>query len=377
MFAVVVDDHGSMQWQEVPDPVAGPGEVIIKVATTSVNRADILQRKGFYPPPAGASEILGLECSGTIVDLGPDDLNIPRTSSNLTARVTQFQLGDEVCALLTGGGYAELVAVPIGQVMRVPNGPDLIVAGSLPEVACTVWSNLIDLANLQSGQTVLIHGGAGGVGSHAIQLAKSVGARVAVTAGTDDRVQWCLDLGADIGINYNTEDFVDRIREATADTTRGANVILDNMGAKYLERNVAALAADGKLAVIGLQGGTTAEINLTKLLAKRGTLFATSLRSRSLEQKEHICREVSDHVWPLISTGRIDPIVAAELPIQEVAQAHQIVESEQPRGKVVLVVDRPEPASTTRPSAAKLRENLKNRDRLFPRLHRKNPEDIG
>lgn len=373
MFAVVVDDNGAMQWQEVPDPVAGPGEIIIKIAATSVNRADLLQRKGFYPPPPGESEIMGLECSGTIVDLGPDDLDIPRTHSNLTARVAQFQLGDEVCALLAGGGYAELVAVPADQVMRIPNGMDLVVAGSIPEVACTAWSNLVDVAGLAAEQTVLIHGGAGGVGSHAIQLAKSLGATVAVTAGTDDRVQWCLDLGADIGINYNTEDFVERIHAATADTTAGANVILDNMGAKYLERNIAALADDGKLVVIGMQGGIKTEFNIAQLLTKRGAVFATSLRSRPVAQKHHICQEVADLVWPLIANGRVVPIVAAEFPIQEVTEAHEMLANEQPRGKIVLVVDRPEPGSSSQPAAARLRESLKAPDRLFPRLNRKNP----
>ena len=373
MYAVVVGDNGAMEWQEVPDPVPGPGEVLIKVAATSVNRADLLQRQGLYPPPPGASDILGLECSGTIVDLGPDDLHIPRTHSNLTARITQFQLGDEVCALLAGGGYAELVAVPVGQVMRLPSGMDLIVAGSLPEVACTAWSNLMNVAGLTEGQTVLIHGGAGGVGSHAIQLAKSFGATVAITAGTDDRVKWCEDLGADIGINYNTEDFVERLLKATADTTRGANVILDNMGAKYLERNVSALASDGKLVVIGMQGGVKTEFNIARLLNKRGAVFATSLRSRPLDQKGQICHEVVDSVWPQIANGKIDPIVAAEFPIQEVEQAHNMVKNEQPRGKVVLVVDRPEPGSSTSSGASRIRDSLKGPDRLFPRLNRKNP----
>lgn len=372
MYAVVVDDKQAMHWQEVPDPVPGPGEVLIKVAATSVNRADLLQRQGFYPPPPGASEIMGLECSGTIVDLGPDELDIPRTHSNLTARVAQFQLGDEVCALLAGGGYAELVAVPVGQVMRLPTGMDLVVAGSLPEIACTAWSNLVGVAGLSKGQTVLIHGGAGGVGSHAIQLAKSLGATVAVTAGTDDRVQWCLDLGADIGINYNDEDFVERVIKATADTTQGANVILDNMGAKYLERNIAALADDGKLVVIGMQGGIKTEFNIGRLLGKRGAVFATSLRSRPLEQKTQICHEVSDTVWPLIANGKVDPIVSGELPIQDVNEAHNIVENEHPRGKVILVVDRPEPGSGTPRAAARLRESFKERERLFPRMNRKN-----
>lgn len=371
MYAVVVDDAGTMQWQEVPDPVPGPGEVLIKVAATSVNRADLLQRQGFYPPPPGASDIMGLECSGTIVDLGPDELDIPRTHSNLTARIAQFQLGDEVCALLAGGGYAELVAVPVGQVMRLPIGMDLVVAGSLPEVACTAWSNLVNVAGLTEGQTVLIHGGAGGVGSHAIQLAKSLGATVAVTAGTDDRVQWCLDLGADIGINYNDEDFVEHVIKATADTTKGANVILDNMGAKYLERNVSALANDGKLVVIGMQGGIKAELNIGQLLGKRGAVFATSLRSRPLTQKAQICHEVSDTVWPLIANGKVDPIVSGELPIQEVNEAHSIVENEHPRGKVILVVDRPEPRADAPGPTARLRESFKDRDRLFPRMNRK------
>ncbi|MGB3674977.1 MAG: NAD(P)H-quinone oxidoreductase, partial [Candidatus Nanopelagicales bacterium] len=230
MKAVVVREPGGVDqlaWDEVPAPALQPGEVLIDVAATAVNRADLLQRQGFYPPPPGASDILGLECSGTVAAIAPD--------------VTGFAPGDQVCALLSGGGYAEQVAVPAGQVMPLPPGVDLATAASIPEVACTVWSNLIDVARLQAGEVVLLHGGAGGIGTHAIQLAKALGATVAVTAGSAEKLALCADLGADICINYRDEDFVDVLKTQAG----GANVILDNMGAKYLERNVNALAADG------------------------------------------------------------------------------------------------------------------------------------
>ena len=323
MKAVVVREPGGVDqlaWDEVPPPALQPGEVLIDVAATAVNRADLLQRQGFYPPPPGASDILGLECSGTVAAIAPD--------------VTGFAPGDQVCALLSGGGYAEQVAVPAGQVMPLPPGVDLVTAASIPEVACTVWSNLIDVARLQAGEVVLLHGGAGGIGTHAIQLAKALGATVAVTAGSAEKLALCADLGADICINYRDEDFVDVLKTQAG----GANVILDNMGAKYLERNVNALAADGRIVIIGMQGGVKAELNIGKLLTKRGTLAATSLRARPTAQKAAICQAVVANVWPMFADGRIRPIVDTTCAITEVAAAHQRMQDSTHSGKIVLTV---------------------------------------
>ncbi len=327
MFAVVVSEPGgpeNMSWQQAPDAVGANGlgddEVLINVAATAVNRADVLQRMGFYPPPPGASEVIGLECSGTIAAVGNE--------------VTVWQIGDEVCALLTGGGYAEQVVVPAGQVMALPPGIDLVTAASLPEVACTVWSNLIDVARLQPGELVLIHGGSGGIGTHAIQLCKALGATVAVTAGSAEKLARCVELGADIAINYREQDFVEVLKSQS----RGADVILDNMGAKYLERNVDALAPDGRLVVIGLQGGIKAELNLAALLGKRGTVSATSLRGRPAEQKAAICAQVAQNVWPLIADGSIVPVVDAVMPIAQVADAHSRMEESSHIGKLILQI---------------------------------------
>ncbi len=325
MFAVKVDEPGgsdALKWRKVPDPVVKADEVVIDVAATAVNRADIMQRRGFYPPPTGASEYLGLECAGTISAIGPD--------------VNNLAIGDEVCALLAGGGYAEKVAVPTGTVMPLPQGVDLMTAGSLAEVACTVWSNLVMVAGLSEGDVVLIHGGSSGIGTHAIQVAKALGATVAVTAGSSEKLAICADLGADICINYREQDFVEEVKSATG--RHGANVILDNMGAKYLERNVNTLAPNGRLVVIGLQGGVAAELNLGKLLTKRATIHATSLRSRPLDEKKLICTEVVEHVWPMFESGQVRPIIDTVMPITEVAAAHDRLEASDHIGKIVLTV---------------------------------------
>ncbi|MEI8081486.1 MAG: NAD(P)H-quinone oxidoreductase [Actinomycetes bacterium] len=325
MFAVVVPTPGgpeAMLWQEVDEVVAAPGEVVIDVVAAGVNRADVLQRRGFYPPPVGFTDVLGLECSGVVSELGEG--------------VTSVHVGDEVCALLSGGGYAQRVAVPVGQVMPLPDGLDLVTAASLPEVACTVWSNLMDVADMQRGDWVLIHGGAGGIGSHAIQVARAFKAKVAVTVGSDTKAQWCRDLGADLAINYREKDFVEKVKRATGG--RGVDVILDNMGAKYLGRNVEALAGDGRLIVIGLQGGVVGELNLGQLLGKRASIHATSLRNRSAEEKADICSEVVELVWPLIESARVRPIVDTALPITDVAKAHERMESSEHIGKIVLRV---------------------------------------
>lgn len=267
MHAITIPEPGgpeALVWAEVPDPEPGEGEVLVDVAASAVNRADLLQRQGFYEPPPGASPYPGLECSGRISAVGPG--------------VSGWAVGDEVCALLSGGGYAEKVQVPTGQLLPVPDGVDLLTAAGLPEVTCTVWSNVFMVAHLRPGETLLVHGGSSGIGTLAIQLAKAVGARVAVTAGSAAKLKRCAELGADILINYREQDFVDELRSATDGA--GADVILDNMGAKYLDRNIKSLAVNGRLAVIGMQGGTKGELNLAALLAKRGAVTATSLRAR-------------------------------------------------------------------------------------------------
>lgn len=325
MHAIVTDSDARLCWQEVPDVAVQVGEVVIEVVAAGVNRADLLQASGKYPPPPGASEIIGLEVSGRISEVG--------------AGVTEWSAGQEVCALLAGGGYAERVAVPAGQVMPVPAGVALDQAAALPEVACTVWSNLEMTAHLSAGQTLLIHGGASGIGTHAIQVARALGARVAVTAGSAAKLALCRELGADVVISYRDEDFVERIRAETGGA--GADVILDIMGASYLARNVDALADGGRLVVIGFQGGVKAELNLASLLAKRAGIIATALRSRPLEGpggKRAIVDQVVANVWPMIADGRVRPMVGAELPVAEAAEAHQLLASGEIFGKVLLRV---------------------------------------
>lgn len=327
MLATVAEQPGDphvLRWTEIPDPVAGPGDVLLDVAATAVNRADLLQRQGRYPPPPGAPQHLGLECSGVVRSVGAD--------------VTDWQVGDAVCALLTGGGYAEQVAVPAGQVLPVPAGLDLLTAATLPEAACTVWSNLVLTAGLHAGQTLLVHGGASGVGTMAVQVGAALGARVAVTAGSPQKLRRCRDLGADILIDHRSEDFVAALRQATHG--QGADVVLDVIGAAYLQRNLAALAADGTLVVIGLQGGTTAEINLGLLLARRARVVGTTLRARPAEQKAAIVAAVRRDLWPLVEAGRVRPVVDRVLPITEAAEAHRVLEASEHVGKVALTIPR-------------------------------------
>ena len=324
MHAITISEPGgpeALVWGEVPDPVAGEGEVLVEVVASAVNRADIMQRQGFYNPPPGASPYPGLECSGRITEIGPG--------------VSGWSVGDEVCALLAGGGYAEKVAVPAGQLLPVPAGVDLKQAAALPEVVCTVWSNVFMVAHLRPAETLLVHGGSSGIGTMAIQLAKAVGAKVAVTAGTKEKLDYCAELGADILINYREQDFVAEIQQATGGA--GADVILDNMGAKYLDRNVQALAVNGRLAIIGMQGGIKAELNIATLLGKRAAISATSLRARPLDEKAAIVAAVREHVWPLIEGGHVRPVVDRELPMSEAASAHQVVEDSGHIGKVLLV----------------------------------------
>ncbi|BCK70040.1 NAD(P)H quinone oxidoreductase [Streptomyces glebosus] len=325
MRAITIPEPGgpeALVWADVPDPQPAEGEVLIEVAASAVNRADLLQRQGFYDPPPGSSPYPGLECSGRISALGPG--------------VHGWAVGDEVCALLAGGGYAEKVAVPAGQVLPVPSGVDLVTAAALPEVTCTVWSNVFMIAHLRPGETLLVHGGASGIGTMAIQLAKAVGARVAVTAGGPEKLARCAELGADILIDYREQDFVQEIRKATDGT--GADVILDIIGAKYLQRNVKALAVSGRLAIIGLQGGVKAELNLAALMAKRAAITGAGLRARPLNEKAAIVAAVREHVWPLIANGQVRPIVDRLLPMADAAEAHRVVDASAHVGKVVLTV---------------------------------------
>lgn len=321
MRAVVVTEPGGVDALEVvdrPAPEPGPGEVLIKVAAAGVNRADLLQRQGMYDPPPGATDILGLECSGEIAAVGEG--------------VTDFPPGTQVCALLSGGGYAEQVVVPAGQVATVPRGISLLEAGGLMEVASTVWSNVFMMGKLQSGDTVLFHGGSSGIGTMGIQLAKAFGATVVTTVGTEAKADFCRELGADLVINYREDDFVEVMR---AHDMR-ADVILDIIGAKYLESNIAALATAGRLVVIGMQGGVTGELNLGKLLAKRAAVMATSLRARPSKEKAAIVSAMVAQVWPLVADGSVRPIVHASLPIEQVRDAHQVLEDSSHSGKVLL-----------------------------------------
>ncbi|EHN72358.1 NAD(P)H-quinone oxidoreductase [Streptomyces coelicoflavus] len=324
MHAITISEPGgpeALVWSEVPDPQPGEGEVLVEVTASAVNRADIMQRQGFYDPPPGASAFPGLECSGRVAELGPG--------------VSGWAVGDEVCALLAGGGYAEKVVVPAGQLLPLPEGVDLKRAAALPEVVCTVWSNVFMVAHLRPGETLLVHGGSSGIGTMAIQLAKAVGARVAVTAGTKEKLERCAELGADVLINYREQDFVAEVKDATDGA--GADVILDNMGAKYLDRNVQALAVNGRLAIIGMQGGRKGELNIGALLAKRAAVSATSLRARPLEEKAAIVAAVREHVWPLFDGGHVRPVVDREMPMSEAAEGHRVVEESGHIGKVLLV----------------------------------------
>ncbi|MGK5519123.1 NAD(P)H-quinone oxidoreductase [Micromonospora sp. URMC 107] len=322
MRAMTIPEPGgpdALVWSEVPDPEPGPGEVVVDVRASAVNRADLLQRQGHYPPPPGAPAYPGLECSGVISAIGPD--------------VAGWEVGREVCALLAGGGYAERVAVPAGQLLPVPAGVDLVDAAALPEVACTVWSNVVQVGRLGRGGTLLLHGGGSGIGTFAVQLAVALGATVVVTArsGKHERLR---ELGATHTIDYREQDFVEEVRRVTGG--RGADVILDIMGAAYLPRNVAALATGGRLVVIGMQGGRKGELDLGALLAKRGTIAATALRSRPLDEKAEIVRGVREQVWPLVESGAVRPVVDRRVPMTEAARAHRLVESSDHVGKVLL-----------------------------------------
>ncbi len=313
-------DADALVLEEVPTPGIAAGEVLVQVAAAGVNRADLLQRQGFYAPPPGASAYPGLEVSGTISALGSD--------------VTGWSVGEHVCALLSGGGYAEEVAVPATQLLPVPDGVSLVDAAALPEVVSTVWSNVFMTANLQPGQTILIHGGSSGIGTMAIQLARAIDARVAVTAGAAYKLEACRALGAEILVNYREQDFVEVLTDRTQGG--GADVILDNIGAKYLARNISALAVNGRLVVIGMQGGVKAELDINALLRKCGAVIATSLRGRPVAEKAAIVAAVREHVWPLIESGRVRPIVHRTFPLAQATDAHRELEAGTNIGKVLL-----------------------------------------
>ncbi|WCJ26959.1 oxidoreductase zinc-binding dehydrogenase family protein [Euphorbia peplus] len=324
MKAVVITEPGGpevLQLQQVDDPQFKDNEVLIKIEATAINSGDTVQRMGHYPPPKGASLFPGLECSGTVEAVGK--------------LVSRWKVSDQVCALLSGGGYAEKVAVPAGQVLPVPAGLSLKDAASFPEVACTVWSTVFMTSRLSWGETFLVHGGSSGIGTFAIQIAKHQGVKVFVTAGSQEKLAACKELGADVCINYKAEDFVARVKEETGG--KGVDVILDCMGASYFHKNMDILGVDGRLFIIGFMGGTVTEISLTTLLAKRLTVQAAGLRYRSTENKAEIVNEVEKNVWPAIVAGNVKPVVYKHFPLSEAAEAHRLLESSQHIGKILLI----------------------------------------
>jgi putative PIG3 family NAD(P)H quinone oxidoreductase len=323
MRAITLDNPGgpeNLQFTEVETPSAGPGEILLKVRAAGVNRADLMQREGNYPPPPGASPILGMEASGEVAEIGEG--------------VTGWEQGDLAVALLAGGGYSEYVNVPAGQVIPPPDDIDIVTAAGLVEVAATVSSNL-RIAGMAEEEVVLVHGGSGGIGSFAIQYAKALGATVIATAGSQEKLDYIRSIGADLAVSYR-EDWVGAIKDFT--DGRGVDIILDNMGAKYLQAHVDLLASDGRLIVIGLQGGRKGTLDLGTLLTKRGRVIATSLRSRSVAEKADILRTVRRSVWPLVSSGDILPAPQTEFPLEQAAEAHRRLESGDNLGKIVLTV---------------------------------------
>jgi putative PIG3 family NAD(P)H quinone oxidoreductase len=307
---------------ERPDPVPGPGEVLIRVAAAGVNRPDVLQRRGAYPPPPGASDIPGLEVAGTVAAVG--------------AGVEGWRSGDAVCALVSGGGYATMCVAPAPQCLRVPATLDLVAAAAIPETFFTVWTNVFDRGRLQAGETALFHGGTSGIGTTAIQLAAVRGATVFATAGSDEKVRACEALGARRAINYRTQDFVNVIREMTGGA--GVDLILDIMGGSYLNRNLAALAVDGRLVQIGLMGGENASVDLRRVLGRRLTITGSTLRPRPVAEKGAIAAALAREVWPLLEAGTIKPIVFKTFPLAEAAAAHGLMESSEHVGKIVLTM---------------------------------------
>ena len=307
---------------ERPDPVAGRGEVLIRVAAAGVNRPDVMQRRGLYPPPPGASDLPGLEVAGVVESLGEG--------------VTDWRIGDRVCALVSGGGYATLCVAPAPQCLPVPAGMDLVTAAAIPETFFTVWTNVFDRGRLRSGETALFHGGSSGIGTTAIQLAAARGARVLATAGSDEKCRACEQLGAERAINYRTEDFVDVVKQLTKG--RGVDLILDIVGGDYIPRDLASLAVEGRLVVIGFMGGDTATIDFRRVLGRRLTITGSTLRPRSVEEKGQIAADVRREVWPLIESGKVKPLIYRMFPLADAAAAHRLMESSEHVGKIVLTV---------------------------------------
>lgn len=322
MKAIVVRND-RLVWDEVDAPALNAGEVLIKVAATALNRADLMQKAGFYPPPPGASDILGLECSGTVVDVGDGQ--------------SEWQAGDPVCALLAGGGYAEYAAVPAGQLLPVPKGISVVDAAALPEVFATAFLNVYQEAACQPGERVLLHAGASGVGTAAIQLCKALGNPCFVTAGSAEKIQRCIELGAETGWNrHSGEDFAAQVNEWSQG--RGADVILDPVGGEYLSLNQACLALDGRLVLIGLMGGASSELNLATMLMKRQRLMGSTLRSRSLAQKAALIAALRDQVWPRFDDRTLVPIIEAIIPVEDADKAFELIQSNDSVGKVLLSV---------------------------------------
>jgi len=322
MKAVVIDDEQKLHWQDVDAPTPGADEVLIKIHATAINRADLMQRKGFYPPPPGASTIMGLECAGEVAAVGEN--------------TSKFKVGDRVCALLAGGGYAEIVAVHEGSVLPIPGGDTFIHGTCLPEVFATAWLNLFIEAKLQPGEKVILHAGASGVGTAAIQLCKSFGSPCFVTAGTAAKIATCIELGANAGSNRHEGSFFEKADDFSAGA--GIDVILDPVGGSYLEDNLKLLGLNGRLVLIGLMGGNAAQINLAMLLMKRLRVIGSTLRTRPVEEKAVVMAQLLEKVWPKIVSGEIKPIVDTVFPIEEVEKAHALVESDETIGKVVMSV---------------------------------------
>ncbi len=305
---------------ERPIPTPAPHQVLIKVHAAGINRPDIMQRQGAYPPPPGASEIPGLEIAGEIIKAGQS--------------VDQFKVGDKVCALVTGGGYAEYCLASASLCLPVPVNMDYQQAAALPETFFTVWSNMIQRAELRSGESILIHGGSSGIGTTAIQIAKSRGVRIFVTAGSDEKCEFCLKLGADHAINYRQQDFVEEIKKTT--DGHGVQVVLDMIGGDYFPRNLKSLAVEGRLVQIAIQKGARSEINLWAMMQKRLTLTGSTLRARNDDFKADIARDLRQYIWPLLESGLIKPVIYQTFPLTQAAAAHQLMESGQHMGKIIL-----------------------------------------
>lgn len=320
MDAITINDDRRLELVDTADPVHGAGEVLIDVAAAGVNRADLLQVTGGHLPPEGESEILGLEASGTISAVGD--------------HVTGWAVGDRVCALLAGGGYATKVVAPVGQLLRVPDSLDLVEAAALPESVCTAWSNMVELAHLAPAQTVLVHGGSGGVGSVAIQLAHAYGSRVVTTAGGAERTARCLELGADVAIDHASGDVADQVLAAT--DGRGVDVILDVLGAGGLDLNLSVLAERGRVMVIGLLDGAKGKLDLGRLLSRAGTITATKLRTRSRASKAALIDDVRERVWPWVEDGTVVPVIAERIPLAEAQRAHDAMAGGGAFGKILL-----------------------------------------